>query len=106
MINQIISKSTKIKPDEFRAVILSFAFIFSILAAYYIIRAVRDGLSSNWSDAELSTVWTMTFFISFLVVYFYKDRCLPLAGHNNLLPTDQTSPGNRTVTSVSQTHSR
>ena len=75
MINQIISKSTKIKPDEFRAVILSFAFIFSILAAYYIIRAVRDGLSSNWSDAELSTVWTMTFFISFLVVSFYSYIC-------------------------------
>ena len=75
MINHIISKSTKIKPDEFRAVILSFAFIFSILAAYYIIRAVRDGLSSNWSDAELSTVWTMTFFISFLVVSFYSYIC-------------------------------
>ena len=75
MINQIISKSTKIKPDEFRAVILSFAFIFSILAAYYIIRAVRDGLSSNWSDAELSTVWTITFAISFWVVAFYSYIC-------------------------------
>ncbi len=75
MINQIISKSTKIKPDEFRAVILSFAFILSILASYYIIRAVRDGLASDWTDTELSTVWTVTFFISFLVVSFYSYIC-------------------------------
>ena len=75
MINQIISKSTKIKPDEFRAVILSFAFIFSILTSYYIIRAVRDGLASDWTDVELSTVWTVTFFISFLVVSFYSYIC-------------------------------
>ena len=37
MINQIISKSTKIKPDEFRAVILSFAFIFSSLVKFSLI---------------------------------------------------------------------
>jgi len=32
-------------------------------------------MSSDWSDAELSTIWTFTFFISFLVVSFYGYIC-------------------------------
>ena len=70
-LKRYINKAVKIEPNEIRAVLVSFAFIFSILAAYYIIRSVRDGMSSDWSDAELSTIWTFTFFISFLVVSFY-----------------------------------
>ena len=75
MIDSILQKITKIKPNEIRAVLLSFAFIFSILASYYIIRSVRDGLASDWTDAELSTIWTFTFFISFIVVSFYGYIC-------------------------------
>jgi AAA family ATP:ADP antiporter len=75
MINRILQKMTKIEPHEIRSVILSFAFIFSILASYYIIRSVRDGLASDWSDAELSTIWTVTFLISFLVVSIYSYIC-------------------------------
>ena len=75
MINRILQKMTKIEPHEIRSVILSFAFIFSILASYYIIRSVRDGLASDWSDAELSTIWTVSFLISFLVVSFYSYIC-------------------------------
>ena len=75
MIDSILQKITKIKPNEIRAVVLSFAFIFSILASYYIIRSVRDGLASDWTDAELSTIWTFTFFISFIVVSFYGYIC-------------------------------
>ena len=75
MIDSILQKITKIKPNEIKAVVLSFAFIFSILASYYIIRSVRDGLASDWTDAELSTIWTFTFFISFIVVSFYGYIC-------------------------------
>ena len=74
-LKRYINKAVKIEPNEIRAVLVSFAFIFSILAAYYIIRSVRDGMSSDWSDAELSTIWTFTFFISFLVVSFYGYIC-------------------------------
>jgi AAA family ATP:ADP antiporter len=74
-LKRYINKAAKIEPNEIRAVLVSFAFIFSILAAYYIIRSVRDGMSSDWSDAELSTIWTFTFFISFLVVSFYGYIC-------------------------------
>ncbi len=75
MIDSILQKITKIKPNGIGAVVLSFAFIFSILASYYIIRSVRDGLASDWTDAELSTIWTFTFFISFIVVSFYGYIC-------------------------------
>ena len=74
-LKKYINKAAKIEANEIRAVMISFAFIFSLLAAYYIIRSVRDGMSSDWSDAELSTIWTFTFFISFLVVSFYGYIC-------------------------------
>ena len=74
-LKKYINKAAKIEANEIRAVLVSFAFIFSLLAAYYIIRSVRDGMSSDWSDAELSTIWTFTFFISFLVVSFYGYIC-------------------------------
>ena len=74
-LKRYINKAAKIEANEIRAVLVSFAFIFSLLAAYYIIRSVRDGMSSDWSDAELSTIWTFTFFISFLVVSFYGYIC-------------------------------
>ena len=74
-LKNIINKAAKIEANEIRAVLLSFAFVFSCLASYYIIRSVRDGMSSDWSDAELSTNWTFTFFISFFVVSFYGYIC-------------------------------
>ena len=74
-LKNIINKAAKIEANEIRAVLLSFAFVFSCLASYYIIRSVRDGMSSDWSDAELSTIWTFTFFISFFVVSFYGYIC-------------------------------
>ena len=55
--------------------LLSFAFVFTILASYYILRSIRDGLASDWTDVELSTIWTFTFFISFLVVALYGFAC-------------------------------
>jgi len=74
-LKNIINKAAKIEANEIRAVLLSFAFVCSCLASYYIIRSVRDGMSSDWSDAELSTIWTVGFFISFLVVSFYGYIC-------------------------------
>ena len=61
----------KIKQDEIQAVLLSFIFIFTLMAAYYILRPVRDAMSSQWSDAELSTLYTMTFVGSLVAVSLY-----------------------------------
>ena len=74
-LNRIIKTTAKIEAHELRAVLLSFAFVFTILASYYILRSIRDGLASDWTDVELSTIWTFTFFISFLVVALYGFAC-------------------------------
>ena len=74
-LNRIAKTTAKIEAHELRAVLLSFAFVFTILASYYILRSIRDGLASEWDDVQLSTIWTFTFFISFLVVALYGFAC-------------------------------
>ena len=74
-LNRIAKTTAKIEAHELRAVLLSFAFVFTILVSYYILRSIRDGLASDWTDVELSTIWTFTFFISFLVVALYGFAC-------------------------------
>ena len=63
-LKRIAKTAAKIEANELRAVLLSFAFVFTILASYYILRSIRDGLASDWDDVQLSTIWTFTFFIS------------------------------------------
>lgn len=41
------------------------------MLAYYILRPVRDAMASDWSDAEVSQLWTLNFFISTIVVAIY-----------------------------------
>ena len=84
-ILRLLNKATKIEANEVRAVLVSFSFIFTILASYYIIRPVRDAMASNWSDVELSTIWTLTFLISFLVVSIYGYVCSKVK-FKNLVP--------------------
>lgn len=62
---------SKIEPNEVRAVFLSFAFVFMLMAAYYILRPVRDAMASDWTDTEVSFLWNINFFISVGVVALY-----------------------------------
>ena len=68
---KFILKSTNIKDNEVKAASLSFAFVFILMAAYYIIRPMRDALASDWTDAEVSMLWTLNFFISTGFVALY-----------------------------------
>ncbi len=61
----------KVQPREVKATAVSFALVLILMAAYYILRPVRDAMSSEWSDAEVSLLWTINFFFSFLVVAVY-----------------------------------
>ena len=70
---KLINLLTRIKPNEIRATLLSFAFVFLLMTAYFILRPVRDAMSSDWSDTELSWLWTSTFFFSFLAVSLYGE---------------------------------
>ena len=70
-LTRIVRAATRIEPNELQATILSFAFVFVLMTAYFILRPVRDSLSSDWTDAQLSALWTSTFFISALAVSIY-----------------------------------
>lgn len=70
-IARIMSAATKVEPNETRATILSFLFVFTLMAAYFIIRPVRDAMASDWSRAETSFLWTLTFFFSVIAVVIY-----------------------------------
>ena len=72
-VSKYINLSTRIKPNEIRATLLSFSFVFLLMTAYFILRPVRDAMSSDWTDTELSWLWTSTFFFSFLAVSLYGE---------------------------------
>ena len=61
----------QINSHELRSVIVSFVFVFTLMAAYYILRPLRDAMVSDWTNTGLSTVWSMQFFASLLVVLAY-----------------------------------
>ena len=50
---------------------LSFLFVFVLMAAYYILRPVRDAMASDWSDVQVSWLWTINFFASTALVAIY-----------------------------------
>lgn len=70
-LQQLIFKVVHVKPNEIRATLLSFCFVFLLMTAYFILRPLRDAMSSDWSDPELSWLWTSTFFFSFIAVTLY-----------------------------------
>ena len=55
---------SKIEPNELKATFASFAFVFILMAAYYILKPVRDSMASEWSDAEVATLWTINLFVT------------------------------------------
>lgn len=80
-----IEAATKIKPQEQKAALLSFLFVFFLMAAYFILRPVRDAMSSDWSDVELSWLWTQTFTLSTVAVVLY-GAIIPHVRFRNLVP--------------------
>jgi AAA family ATP:ADP antiporter len=71
VLQKTVSKLLKIERDEFAPALLSFLFVFTLMASYYVLRPVRDAMASDWSDADLSWLWTLNFFISGAVVLLY-----------------------------------
>ena len=70
MIN-FLKTASKVKEKEVKAVIFSFLFVVVLMSAYYILRPVRDAMASDWTDAEVSWLWTLNFFISTAIVALY-----------------------------------
>lgn len=68
---KLLKFASKVEPHEIKATIISFMLVLILMAAYYILRPVRDAMASDWSDAEVSILWTINFFFSFAVVGIY-----------------------------------
>ncbi len=74
-LTRMMKGAAKIEAHEIKAVWLSFSFVFVLMTSYYILRPIRDAMSSNWTDAELSTLFTATFIFSTIAVAVYGAAC-------------------------------
>ena len=63
-ISKFLKKVSQIEAHEVNATLSSFLFVVLLMSAYYILRPVRDAMASDWSDAEVSWLWTLNFFVS------------------------------------------
>jgi len=70
-LTRLMRFASKIESNELRAVLLSFSLVFLLMAAYYILRPVRDAMASDWSDTEVSLLWNINFFVSVIIVAAY-----------------------------------
>ena len=70
-ISRFLKRVSRIEAHEVNATLSSFLFVVILMSAYYILRPVRDAMASDWSDAEVSWLWTINFFISTAVVALY-----------------------------------
>ncbi|MDG1462424.1 MAG: MFS transporter, partial [Gammaproteobacteria bacterium] len=58
---RFMKTASKIESNELRSVLLAFAFVFTLMAAWYILRPVRDAMASEWTDTEVSFLWNINF---------------------------------------------
>ena len=70
-IYKLLRIVSNVEGHEIKAVVGSFLFVIVLMTAYYILRPVRDAMASDWTDAEVSWLWTLNFFISTAVVAVY-----------------------------------
>ncbi len=70
-LSRFMKTASKIESNELRSVLLAFAFVFSLMAAWYILRPVRDAMASEWTDSEVSFLWNINFFVSAIAVAIY-----------------------------------
>ena len=68
----MLYKIFKIKQEELYGAVLSFLFVFILMASYMILRPVRDALPSDWGDVSLATQWSITFVLSTIAVSVYN----------------------------------
>lgn len=71
VVARIAKSLSLIEASEIRATSLSFLFVAVLMIAYYLLRPVRDAMASDWTDAEVSWLWTLNFFISAAIVAVY-----------------------------------
>jgi len=86
LLQRILARACDIRPSETRATLASFTLVLMLMASYYILRPVRDAMASDWTDAEVSWLWTCTFFVSFFAVSLY-GAAVTRVRFSRLVPT-------------------
>ncbi len=61
-----------VRPEERSATLLAFLMAFVLMAAYLVLRPVRDAMASDWSDAEVSLLWNLQLVLSIVLVGLYS----------------------------------
>ncbi len=70
-LQRLLAKACDIRAGEAGATLASFSLVLLLMASYYLMRPVRDAMASQWSDAQVSSLWTGTFLFSLLAVTLY-----------------------------------
>ena len=70
-VSGALEKLVKIEPSETRATFTAFFLACLLMTAYSILKPVRDAMASDWTDAEVSILWTIQFLLSTLCVALY-----------------------------------
>lgn len=78
-----------VRPEEIRALLWSFAYFFFLLAAYYVLRPVRDEMGIAGGVKNLPWLFTATFFVMLAAVPVFgavvarvpRRRFIPLVYH-------------------------
>ena len=84
-----LTRIVAVKPAEIRALLWSFAYFFFLLAAYYVLRPVRDEMGIAGGVRNLPWLFTATFFVMLAVVPVFgamvaripRRRFIPLVYH-------------------------
>jgi AAA family ATP:ADP antiporter len=71
ILRRLLARACDIEPSETRATLASFSLVLILMGSYYILRPVRDAMASDWTDAEVSWLWTFTFLFSTIAVSIY-----------------------------------
>jgi len=70
-LQRLLARACEIEAHEVRSTLASFGLVLILMGSYYILRPVRDAMASDWSDAEVSWLWTFTFICSTFAVWLY-----------------------------------
>jgi ATP:ADP antiporter, AAA family len=66
-VSRALGLIADVKPREAKAVVISFAYFFFLLASYFILRPLRDTMGTVYGVAHLQELFTGTFLLSFVV---------------------------------------
>ena len=95
MIRSVLQRIVAVRDDEFAAMLWATVYGFCILFSYYILRAVRDEISSA-DRGNLQFLWTAVFFVMLLAVpaYSWVASRYPRAVFEESTVPSSSNPGN------------